>query len=300
MSDPGGIGTVPGTSMPRFADRTRGIAMVLVATIAWSFSGLYTRSLGTDVYSAIAFRCFFGATFLLPAFLWIHRGSRLRRIAEMGWPGVAVVAMQVVTMAATVGGLYLTSVANVTVIYSSSPFLAGAFAWWLLGERVNGRTLLASAIVLFGVLVVVSGSAGEGRILGDLVALLMTVTFAAIIVVPRVWPHIDILTVSMLGGYATFALFLPFASPASIEARDWLLLAAFGFTNFVVAYFIFLKGSRLIPAAESGLIITLEIVLAPLWVWLAFGEVPGIPSFIGGALIFGTITWHLLSSLRRR
>ncbi|KQT66029.1 MULTISPECIES: DMT family transporter [unclassified Aureimonas] len=298
MSGPGVVGEAP--AAPRFSDRARGIAMVLAATIAWSFSGLYTRSLGTDIYSAIAFRCFFGATFLLPAFLWIHGRSGLRRVTEMGWPGVVVVALQVVTMAATVGALYLTSVANVTVIYSSSPFLAGAFAWWLLGERVNGRTLLASAIVLLGVLVVVSGSAGEGRLVGDLLALAMTVAFAAVIVVPRVWPHIDILTVSMMGGYATFALFLPFASPASIEMRDWLLLAAFGFTNFVIAYFIFLKGSRLIPAAESGLIITLEIVLAPLWVWIAFGEVPGVSSFLGGALIFGTIVWHLLSSLRRR
>lgn len=297
MSGPGGRGA---SAAPRFTDRTRGIAMVLVATIAWSFSGLYTRLLGTDIASAIAFRCFFGASFLLPAVLWIHGRNTGRRVAEMGWPGVVVVALEVVTMAATVGGLYLTSVANVTVIYSSSPFLAGAFAWWLLGERVNGRTLLASAVVLLGVLIVVSGSAGEGRLVGDFLALMMTVAFAAIIVVPRLWPHIDILTVSMLGGYATFALFLPFAAPAAIEMRDWLLLAAFGFTNFVIAYFIFLKGSRLIPAAESGLIITLEIVLAPLWVWLAFGEVPGPTSFVGGTLIFATITWHLLSSLRRR
>ncbi|KQT47647.1 hypothetical protein ASG43_10655 [Aureimonas sp. Leaf454] len=274
--------------------------MVLVATIAWSFSGLYTRLLGTDVYSAIALRCFFGATFLLPAFLLIHRRNGWTRITDMGWPGVVVVLLQLVTMAATVGGLYLTSVANVTVIYASSPFLAGGFAWWLLGERVNRQTLVASAIVLVGVLIVVSGSAGEGRILGDLIALSMTIAFAAIIVVPRVWPHIDILTVSMLGGYATFLVFLPLASLGSIALRDWLLLAAFGFTNFVVAYFIFLKGSRLIPAAESGLIITLEIMLAPLWVWLAFGEVPGTASFIGGALIFSTITAHLLSGLRAR
>ena len=42
----------------------------------------------------------------------------------------------------------------------------------------------------------------------------MTVAFAAIIVVPRVWPHIDILTVSMLGGYATF-LRLPAARLAA-------------------------------------------------------------------------------------
>ena len=89
----------------------------------------------------------------------------------------------------------------------------------------------------------------------------MTVAFAALIVVPRLWPHIDILTVSMLGGYATFAVFVPFADTAAVDARSWLVLAAFGLTNFVIAYFIFLKGSRLISPAESGLIITLEIVL---------------------------------------
>jgi drug/metabolite transporter (DMT)-like permease len=300
MSRGGRLARVAAAPERRPGDRAKGIAMVLVATLAWSFSGLYTRLLDTDIYSAIAWRCFFGATFLLPAFLYVHRGQALRRITEMGWQGPVVLVLQIVSMAATVGGLFLTSVANVTVIYSTSPFLAAGFAWWLLGERADRRTLVASAIVLVGVLVVVSGSAGEGRLLGDLLALSMTVTFAAIIVVPRLWPHIDLLTASMLGGYGTFLVFLPFASTASIGLETFAILAAYGFTNFVIAYFVFLKGSRLISAAESGLIITLEIVLAPLWVWLAFDEVPGTASFIGGGLILATITWHLLSSLRAR
>ena len=138
MSAAGGRARGPG-SRPRLrADRLRGIAMVLVATVAWSFSGLYTRLLHTEVFAAIAWRCFFGASFLLPAFLVVHRGNWRRRIVEMGWPGIVVVLLQVVTMAATVGGLYFTIVANVTVIYSASPFLAGAFGWWLSASGSTG------------------------------------------------------------------------------------------------------------------------------------------------------------------
>jgi len=43
-------------------------------------------------------------------------------------------------------------------------------------------------------------------------------------------------------------------------------------------------GVQLIPAAEAGLISVLETVLAPIWVWLAVGEVPGRLALIGGGI----------------
>jgi hypothetical protein len=38
---------------------------------------------------------------------------------------------------------------------------------------------------------------------------------------------------------------------------------------------LFTAGVRLIPAVDAGLITVLEVILAPVWVWLAFGEDPG-------------------------
>ena len=48
-------------------------------------------------------------------------------------------------------------------------------------------------------------------------------------------------------------------------------------------------GARLIPAAQVGLITLLEVVLGPLWVWLALSERPGTATLAGGAIVIAAI-----------
>ena len=48
-------------------------------------------------------------------------------------------------------------------------------------------------------------------------------------------------------------------------------------------------GARLIPAAQVGLITLLEVVLGPLWVWLALDERPSTPTLAGGAIVIAAI-----------
>jgi len=48
-------------------------------------------------------------------------------------------------------------------------------------------------------------------------------------------------------------------------------------------------GARLIPAAEVALITLLEIVLGPLWVWLAYDERPSAATLAGGAIVVAAV-----------
>jgi drug/metabolite transporter (DMT)-like permease len=48
-------------------------------------------------------------------------------------------------------------------------------------------------------------------------------------------------------------------------------------------------GARLIPAAQVALISLLEVVLGPLWVWFAYGEVPATATLVGGAVVVGAV-----------
>jgi len=92
---------------------------------------------------------------------------------------------------------------------------------------------------------------------------------------------------------------LPFASLASATPLDMAVLTAFAFTSIPLAFFMFLAGARLIPAAEAGLITTLDVVLSPLWVYLIFGENPGLLAIIGGTVVFAAVVWHILGGLRQ-
>lgn len=68
-----------------------------------------------------------------------------------------------------------------------------------------------------------------------------------------------------------------------------LWLAIFGAGQIGLGLILLTIGARLIPAAQVALISLLEVVLGPLWVWLAVGERPGITTVIGGAIVVAAV-----------
>ena len=55
-----------------------------------------------------------------------------------------------------------------------------------------------------------------------------------------------------------------------------------------------------LPAAEVSLLVLLESVLAPVWVWLFLGEAMSTTEIAGGALIMVSVVILSISSVRRR
>ena len=55
---------------------------------------------------------------------------------------------------------------------------------------------------------------------------------------------------------------------------------------------------KLLPWARALKGMLLQLLLSPLWVWLAFGEVPTIWTVIGGLLIMLTLAGHELAMQR--
>jgi drug/metabolite transporter (DMT)-like permease len=85
------------------------------------------------------------------------------------------------------------------------------------------------------------------------------------------------------------AAFLPFASPGEIGSDDVGWLAALGVGQIGLGFALLTVGARLIPAAQVGLITLLEVVLGPVWVWLALDERPSTLTLIGGSVVIVAI-----------
>jgi drug/metabolite transporter (DMT)-like permease len=60
-----------------------------------------------------------------------------------------------------------------------------------------------------------------------------------------------------------------------------------------------MEGAKFIPSAEAGLISLLDVVLGPLWVFIAFGENPGLATMLGGAIVLGAAVWRMAPELRQ-
>ena len=85
------------------------------------------------------------------------------------------------------------------------------------------------------------------------------------------------------------AAFLPFATPGEISSDGLAWLAALGIGQIGLGFALLTVGARLIPAAQVGLITLLEVVLGPVWVWLALDERPGTLTLVGGTIVIAAI-----------
>ena len=213
----------------------------LRATLAWSASGVYSRLLTTDVWTAIAWRSLFGGLFLLIPCLFLEGGISRQQWRSVFHPsGLAMIACQTFSQGCFIGALYMTTVANVTMIYATAPFIAAMFGWVILRERVSRRTLIAGGISLLGVAVIVASSIGGGTGWGDLLALGMTASFALVIIIPRISPDVPSLPPTVVSAFPDACIFAPFGSVGSLDLHNWIVLAAFGATNFSLALVLFL------------------------------------------------------------
>ena len=280
------------------AEHRLGVALIAASAIAWSFSGVFARLLTVDVWTAVLLRSAFGTLYMAIGLLVVHRGRALVSLRSIGWTGLFVAACGGVSMVAFIGAFFYTSVANVSVIYATSPFLAAALGWFVLRERVALRTILAAAIALGGVVIMVAGSFASGRLLGDFFAFVMAATFAVMAVMLRKNRTLDMLPTNMLVCIIAGLIAAPFARPMTATPLDLLVLAGFAFTSIALAFFLFLAGARRIPAADSGLITTLEVPLSPIWVYVLFGENPGLAVIVGGGIVLLAVLWQVAGERR--
>jgi drug/metabolite transporter (DMT)-like permease len=277
------------------AEHRLGVFFVAASAVGWSVSGVFARLVSVDPWTAVLIRSLFGALYMAIGLAVVHRGRARRSLLSIGWYGLFVALLGALSMIAFVGSFFFTSVANVSVIYSTTPFIAAALGWLVLREAVAARTILASTAALIGVAIMVSGSYVAGHLVGDGLAFLMALTFAMMAIGIRARPSLDILPTNLMVCVMSAALVWPVAKPSTASPMDLLLLAGFAFTSIALSFFLFLAGTRRIPAAETGLITTLEVALSPLWVYLLFSENPGLPALVGGAIVLFAVVGHIVT-----
>jgi drug/metabolite transporter (DMT)-like permease len=283
------------------AEHRMGVALVTAAAIAWSLAGFFTRLIPLDAWTILFWRGIFGGFFIGLYVLAHYRGRTLAVTRAMGWPGLLITCLSTLGMTSFIPALKLTSVADVAIFFATSPFIAAVIAWLWLRERATPLTLGASLLAFAGIAITVAGTEGGRRsIEGDLLALLMTVAIATMTVALRRYRGVAMLPTACLSNILGALVSLAFAAPLAASPADLGNLALFGFVQMSLGLTLFTIGSRLIPAAETALIGALETPLAPLWVWLAFGETVSPHALVGGAVVMLAVIGHVLLQGRWR
>jgi drug/metabolite transporter (DMT)-like permease len=265
----------------------RGRLYVALAAVAWSTAGLLQRKLTVDVGTQLAGRALFAVLGLLLFVAVAERGRVVRAFRAIGRGGIAVTVLMAVSSGAFIAALNYTSVANVLFMQALAPVLAAVLGTFV-GEPVARRTWVAMAVAIAGVGLMVGGPSHPSAA-GLSLSLLMSISFAGTIVVTRHQREVSMAPATCLSQALVFVFAAPFASTGSVGGRDLVLLAGLGIGQIGLGLIFLTIGARLIPAAEVALITLLEIVLGPLWVWIALSEQPSATTLAGGAIVLAAV-----------
>ena len=134
---------------------------------------------------------------------------------------------------------------------------------------------------------------------GDGLAFLMTVSFALKTVLLRQYRARQMVPTGCLGAVLGSILAAPFAQLA-ITWQEVGLFALFGITQQGAGVIMTTLGIGRVPAAQSALLMTLDLPMSPVWVWWFFGESPTAMALLGGGVVLAAIIGHIVLDGRRR
>ena len=282
-----------------------GVLCVVVAAALWSLMGLAIRQIeAADTWQVLLWRSA-GAIPVLGLWITIRsQGAALARIRGTGWAGVIGGLSLVAAFSGAIYAIQSTKVANAVFLFSASPFLAALLGWLILREVVRPATWAAIALAGAGMFIMVREGLAAGALSGNLAALASAFGFAAFTVALRHGNRSETMPVSFLGcvfsvlaaGGILTASGTPFLPPA----QDIAISAAMGAVILAVGMILYTLGSRVIPAAEATLLSMVEVMLAPVWVWLVLSETASAATFAGGAVVLAAVVLNALAGSRAR
>jgi drug/metabolite transporter (DMT)-like permease len=268
--------------------RRRGQVYIALAALAWSSAGVLQRELSVGTATQVAGRACFAILALVFFVGAFGREGIVRPFLGMGRAGLAVAVCTAVASGTFIVALNHTTVANVLFMQAVAPLAAALIAWAALHEAVTRRTVVAMVVALGGVGLMVGGP-GASPGLGIGLSVVMTLAFALGVVITRHRRDISMGPAICLSQVLVLAVAGPFSHPGTVDLHDTILIALLGVGQMGLGLAFFTMGARLIPAAEVALITLLEVVLGPLWVWIALSERPSTGTLAGGVVVMAAL-----------
>jgi len=287
--------------MPVFSQHAKGLIITALGVLLISPDGLLTRLILVDHWTLIFWRALFLSFGMWLIVSLIYPNKAWAKYKSLGRGGAIMVIIYAMGTISFIVAITHTSVANTLIILSTTPMFAAIIGWVFLREPISARTWCAILLVGIGIYIISSDSESQtSSLFGDLAAMAGSFFLATGFTVIRSFPKIPILPVISTSGLLTALIILPLAQPFSVTQDDMGYLLIMGIYMLPVATALLYSGPRYIPAPEVGLMLLLESILGPVWVWLALDEQPGIRTFIGGGIILSTLAintaWLLITT----
>lgn len=271
-----------------------GMLAMAATALLWSLGGLFIKVIDWNPFAIAGVRSLIASLVL---FLYLQHPH-----FHLSFPQLAAATANALTMLLFVWANKTTTAANAILLQYCAPVITVFISAMVLKERAHAEHWVALPLVVAGMLCMFFDKLGGGSLFGNILALLSALTFSWFFVFMRMQKEGSPLESILLSHWLTagiclgIALFLPFPriTPPSIAA-----IVVLGVVQIGLSAIFFSLAIKRVSAIQANLIAVIEPVLNPVWVFLAIGEAPGLPTLLGGAIVVMTVTVTSIITARR-
>ena len=278
-----------------------GLMLALAGALLLTPDTLLMRLSELDGGAMLAWRaCLAGLVFLSIGLIARFREEKENRARVASFGFWSLVICQIGNASFFAFGIALAPVAVVLLAVATVPVIAAFLGYFLLGELADRRVWATIVLVFSGILMSVAGDIERGMniefetLLGACCGLAVAISLAFNFVIIRknktVPFELAIGLGALIAGCTAFYLW-----PVAWQVRgaSLIYISLTGLIILPVSFFLLSKASRLTSAANVSMIMLLETVLGPLWVWLGIKETPNSLTLLGGVLVVGALGFFL-------
>ena len=192
-----------------------------------------------------------------------------------------------------------TTVANVVIIFSTAALFSALFAYLFYREKITKNIIVASFFMFVGLFIIFNDKLEIGSIEGNIYALLCTAFFATSYVILSRYKDMDRFILTAFSGLALSMIAFFFCDDLSIDFKTLAVVMIMGLLISPISRVFLGNGAKYISASEVSLLMIIETIMAPVWVWIFLNEVPSSYTFIGGSIIVATLIVNSLYTLKK-
>ena len=286
---------------------TVGLSLALFGALLLTPDTLFMRISELDGFTMLAWRGgLSGIGYLL---IWAWFSLRL----ELKIPNVLTLSFAIVVICQIINATFFSlaiAVAPVTIVLISvatAPIFSAILSWFFLGETLSKFSIGTAILVLLGLYISVLGGDATlieldtSTLLGALFGLGVAFTLAMNFTIIRKYKNVPFVLAIGIGALLAGSLGLLCADNLYWPpVKNMAAIAVTGIIILPVSFCTLSYAARFVPSSTVSLIMLLETVLGPLWIWWGIGEVPTNAMLLGGAIVVFSLTAFLINQRRNR
>ena len=273
--------------------RSRAVLFLFLTAALWSTSGLLIKLLTWEPLAILG-----GRSIVAGIVIWLslrRRDVHVTRFTRWQVVGaLSYVGTQLMFITAT----KLTTAAHAIFLQYTAPIYVLLLGWWLLKERPRRGDWIAMVVIFSGLLLFLGDDLTLQGLRGNLLAILSGVLLAVTTLVTRGETRGAPAATFLLGCLIGAAIGLPALLQANFSPLNLEMIAFLGAFQMGLPLILYSAAIRHVRALEASLILTLEPILNPLWVFLVIGEAPGPLALVGAALVVLALSGRAWTSAR--